>query len=399
MSSDEPKVLVVDDEKKYLGDFVTLFTKKFNVLTACGGEEALAVLAKEPVGVVVSDQRMPKMTGSQLLAEVSKKYPQTVRILLTGYSDIDAVIEAVNRGEIYRYVPKDQSLKEIEVVIRQAVDKFKLEEANRQLLLAKKRLLKSLAVQQNLSTVGTLGQQLHQKIETLVMNLFNYVFQMRKDRDEKEFLSQFHKLQGALSKLRELSSFSEKLKIQSVGVQREGVNLILQEAATRAKAAAEKQGGCEVVLDLAEGLPQFPMQRYSFMRVMKELLENAILFGPKEGKKVWVRSRFVEGSKEGGMDVEPAVRIEVEDNGGGIPTAEVAKIFAPFYSSLTVPDPPAGVLPPAGDDYNLSQYYHYGFGLPIAQWIVCLRHNGLIDFNASPGKGTTAVVTIPIAHS
>ena len=395
-AADEPRVLVVDDEKNYLSDFLTLFSKKFNLVTASGGQEALDLLAKEAVAVVVSDQRMPKMSGSEFLAQVSQRYPSTIRILLTGYSDIDAVVEAVNKGEIYRYVSKDTPLKEIEIVVRQAVEKFRLEETNRQLLWAKKRLIKSLAVRENLSMVGAFGHEVHQKMESLVVNLFNYVFQMGKEANEKTFLVEFHKLQGALTRLRELSSFSERLRVSSVGTQKGGLNEMIQEAARRASEIVKKNGGCEIQFNLDDHLPTLSVQRYSFMRVLKELLENAILFGPKEGRKIKIRSRYVKGSLEGTLAEEPAVVIEIEDNGSGIPPVEISKAFAPFYTTLSALSPPEGSVPPPPDEYNLSPYHHYGFGLPIAQWIVSVRHNGTVDLNSRPGKGTTATVTLPL---
>lgn len=140
----EPKVLLVDDEQEYLDDFLSLFSEKFQLLTACGGEAALRLLENEEIGVVVSDQRMPKMSGTELLAEISRRYPQTVRILYTGYSDIHAIIDAINKGEVYRYLSKDAPLKEVEIVIRQAIEHFKLQEMNRRLLQEVRKLQEEL---------------------------------------------------------------------------------------------------------------------------------------------------------------------------------------------------------------------------------------------------------------
>jgi len=385
------KVLVVDDEKSYLDDFLSLFSRKFEVVTAAGGREALALLEKEPVAVIVSDQRMPGMTGSEFLSEAARLYPRQVRILLTGYSDIDAVVEAVNKGEIYRYISKDTPLKEIELVVRQGLEKYNLEEANRQLLQAKKRLLKTLAVQENLSVVGTFGQQIHQRIETLVMNLFNYIFQMGKERDEKSVMDEFQRLQGALARLRELSSFSERLRDGTSGMEKTDLNHLVREAAEKAKKAAKDP--VDLSMDLAR-VPEIPVHRYSFLRVMKELLENALLFGQKQGPKIAVRTRYEEATRGG--EEESAIRIEVEDNGLGIPPDQLSKAFAPFYS--TFPSVvPQGVPQPAPDEYNLGPHFHYGFGLPIAQWILCMRHQGMVELMSRPGKGTTAVITIPVA--
>ena len=140
----EHKVLLVDDEQEYLDDFLSLFSEKFQLLTACGGEAALRLLENEAIGVVVSDQRMPKMSGTELLAEISRRYPQTVRILYTGYSDIHAIIDAINKGEVYRYLSKDAPLKEVEIVIRQAIEQFKLQETNRRLLQEVRKLQEEL---------------------------------------------------------------------------------------------------------------------------------------------------------------------------------------------------------------------------------------------------------------
>ncbi|MBC8045015.1 MAG: response regulator [Rhizobacter sp.] len=102
-----PHTLLLVDDEPLVVQSVSLLFEKYNVLTASSGEEALAYFARgEKIDVVISDQRMPKMTGVELLREVRRRNPSTVRILMTGYSDLDAVIESVNTGEIFRYVNK-----------------------------------------------------------------------------------------------------------------------------------------------------------------------------------------------------------------------------------------------------------------------------------------------------
>ncbi len=397
MPSEELKVLLVDDEKDYLNDFFALFSKKFNVITAPGGEEALQVLEKEPVAVVVSDQRMPGMSGDVLLTEVARRYPQTIRVLMTGYADLDAVIQAVNKGQIYRYISKESPIKEIELVVQQALEKFQLEESNRKLLLAKKKLLKSLAVQENLTLFGTFGQQIHERMEALSMSLFNYVFNMRRKVNEESAMAEFHRLQGALARLRELSTFSKKIQLSSVSSQKNGINMILKEAVEKARKALPEGSTCDISLELDENIPPLSIHRYSFMRVTKEILENALLFTPPETKHIQIRSHYLNPGDERGIGEGSSLRVEIEDNGSGIRSEEILKIFAPFYTTFHTVDPPKETTVPEPEEFNLSPYYHYGFGLPIAQWIVCLRHNGTLDFTSKLGKGTTAVVTIPLS--
>ncbi|MEO5666894.1 MAG: response regulator, partial [Bdellovibrionota bacterium] len=101
------RVLIVDDEKDNLNALRRLLRSHFEVFTANNGDEALELVQKQPpFDVLVSDQRMPGMTGSQFFERVQAFTPQSTRILLTGFADLEAVIEAVNNGHIWRYISK-----------------------------------------------------------------------------------------------------------------------------------------------------------------------------------------------------------------------------------------------------------------------------------------------------
>lgn len=113
-----PRLLLVDDEARILRSLAMLFRGSYEVRTHTDAREALAMLDTEPAHVVVSDQRMPGMTGAAFLREVRQRAPQTMRILLTGYSELDAVVASVNEGEIFRFVNKPWDAQEL----RQTVD-------------------------------------------------------------------------------------------------------------------------------------------------------------------------------------------------------------------------------------------------------------------------------------
>jgi len=115
-----PTVLFVDDEERILRTLVILFRPHFEVLSTTDPQEALLWLSTRDVHVLVSDQRMPLMSGSELLARAREISPVTVRILLTGYSDLDAAIEAVNGGEIWRYLNKPWTIETIQATLRDA---------------------------------------------------------------------------------------------------------------------------------------------------------------------------------------------------------------------------------------------------------------------------------------
>src|SRR5882757_11187620 len=110
-------ILVVDDEQDNLDAFRFNFRKTFDIVTASGGAEALAVLEEKEVAVVVTDQRMPRMTGVELLREVRVRQPDAVGIILTAFTDVDVLIEAINLGQVYRYITKPWDAKEVRGVL------------------------------------------------------------------------------------------------------------------------------------------------------------------------------------------------------------------------------------------------------------------------------------------
>lgn len=150
-------VLCVDDEPNILSSLRRLFRANgYRVLTAEGGALGLAVLEKEAVDLVISDMRMPEMDGARFLAQVRARWPDTVRILLTGYSDIQSIQDAINCGEIYRYITKPWEDSDMLLLVRHALER-------RQLELDKQRL-EALALRQN-EELKLLNQSLEAKVE------------------------------------------------------------------------------------------------------------------------------------------------------------------------------------------------------------------------------------------
>ena len=136
-------ILVVDDEQDNLDAFRFNFRKTFDILTASGGAEALQILAEKEVAVVVTDQRMPKMTGVELLREVRERQPESVGIILTAFTDVDVLIEAINLGQVYRYITKPWDAKEVRGVLQYAIERFHLQRENKRLMAQLARLVDS----------------------------------------------------------------------------------------------------------------------------------------------------------------------------------------------------------------------------------------------------------------
>lgn len=125
------RLLYVDDEVNNLTAFKATFRREYKISTAKSGKEALEVLeSEEPFQIIITDQRMPEMTGIQFLQKAKEKYPDPIRILLTGYSDLNAVVDAINKGEVYRYLTKPWDPDTIRQTVDKAYEVFDLREQN-----------------------------------------------------------------------------------------------------------------------------------------------------------------------------------------------------------------------------------------------------------------------------
>lgn len=150
-------ILCVDDEPNILSSLRRLFRGKgYQVLTAESGAEGLELLEKEAVDLVISDMRMPVMDGARFLAQVRERWPGTVRLLLTGYSDVQSIQDAINCGEIYRYITKPWDDNDILLIVRHALERHALEQ--------EKQRLEALTRQQN-EELKELNASLEHKVE------------------------------------------------------------------------------------------------------------------------------------------------------------------------------------------------------------------------------------------
>jgi len=130
----KPTILFVDDEENILSSLVRLFRKEdYDLLTATGGEEGLKIVESRDISLVISDHMMPGMTGVDFLTRVKDISPDTIRIMLTGYADLEAAISAINKGEVYRFISKPWNDEELKLTVRQSLDYRDLVLKNRSL--------------------------------------------------------------------------------------------------------------------------------------------------------------------------------------------------------------------------------------------------------------------------
>lgn len=135
------KILCVDDEINVLHALERFFLDdEYEIVIATSGEEGLRILEEEgPFRIVISDYRMPVMNGVEFLKEVYTRWPETIRIVLSGYADAGAIVAAINEGHIYKFIPKPWNEEELRFTVNNSLERYQLQKANRELLTALSR--------------------------------------------------------------------------------------------------------------------------------------------------------------------------------------------------------------------------------------------------------------------
>jgi DNA-binding NtrC family response regulator len=135
------KIIVVDDEPANLRLLERLFRRDYEVITAESGEEALRQLGHHDAALLITDQRMPGMTGVELLKQTATIRQHMVRLILTGYTDVDALIEAINSGLVYKYVTKPWNNEELRLTVSRALEHYETRKARHELEMMNQRLI------------------------------------------------------------------------------------------------------------------------------------------------------------------------------------------------------------------------------------------------------------------
>jgi DNA-binding NtrC family response regulator len=147
------KIMVVDDEPANTRLLERLFRSDYEVVTAGSGTEALRLLEQHDVALIITDQRMPDMTGIEVLKRTTGLRPHMVRIILTGYTDVETLVEAINSGQVYKYVTKPWNNEELRLTVSRAMEHYKTNKARHELEMTNRRLMARLSEIQQLSVL------------------------------------------------------------------------------------------------------------------------------------------------------------------------------------------------------------------------------------------------------
>ncbi|MDH5597515.1 MAG: response regulator [Cyclobacteriaceae bacterium] len=141
---DKPSILYVDDERDNLTTFKSVFRRHYDVSIALSGMEGIEILKTKKIDLVITDQRMPEMTGVDFLKETVHDYPDIIRMILTGFSDIKDIIEAINKGKVYAYITKPWHKDELKLAIDNALQSISTKKIQEERIIQLEQEVKNL---------------------------------------------------------------------------------------------------------------------------------------------------------------------------------------------------------------------------------------------------------------
>jgi signal transduction histidine kinase len=379
-------LLVVDDEPDLVHSVQDLLRFEYRVLGATRAAEGLQIADREQVHIVMSDQRMPEMTGVEFLKRLRERHPDVVRLLFTAYADIKAVIDAINQGNVYRYITKPWEPPELMAVLRQAAEHYdllterkrllgELQEKNQQLEAANQELRQANDLKKAFIKVAS--HELRTPL-TIVLGLSDL---SRRTPGVQEPLAHWLeriyagsvRLNGRIDlmiKLLLADRFERHLDRKPVDL----AGLLRSAAADVATFVEQRRQALEV--DAPPDLGTVAVEEDKLRDSVFQLLINAVKFTP-DGGTVRLSARRTFG---GGAE------IRVSDTGVGLDAASLARVFDPFFTRFDVSRHSSGV-------YEFERR-GLGLGLTVVKAFVEM-HGGRVTAESEPGKGSTFIITLP----
>lgn len=391
-SIDEKHLLVIDDEVEITRSIFRQFRRKYKVHTATNANDALEIMDEKPIQVVLSDQRMPGMTGVDFFSEIKHKYPDALKMILTGYSDIEAVVGAINEGQVFRYLTKPWSPVELEIAVREAFEKHELIYKNKKLLselnLANKSLekkvkertkdlqltndkLKQMNIEKN-KYVGIVAHDLRNPIGSA----YNFSDLLITDYNDfpKEQHIKFLKIinERCSYSLNLIESFLDASKIESgildMDFKKWDYSEIVSECIAQNDMFARKKSQ-KIIFEESDSTEIVLCDKNKIEQVINNLISNAIKYSP-EHKNIWVQI----------VKQDKTLITKVIDEGQGIPENELESVFNVYQTTST---------------QSTGGEKSTGLGLAIVKKIV-EAHRGKIQVKSEIDNGSEFSFSLPM---
>jgi signal transduction histidine kinase len=381
-------ILTVDDEVFNLETLKRTFRRDYNILTATSGEEGLEILSREDVHIVITDQRMPVMTGTEFLKIVAEKYPYTIRIILTAYTDIYDLIEAINAGLVYKYVTKPWQPQDFRLTIQRAADHYWSEEEKRRLMheLREKNIrlvhqYKELKRLDEMKTkfMSVASHELRTPL-AIISGSIELLSMMTGGMDEKQSNLIENAMEGVTRLNDIVTSVFDLMKIDArrfeVKFTSHNIKELLENVMEKYSRAAQERS-----ISIEQAVPNFflDIDPDSMKTVFDKLLSNAIKFTPDGGTvKIYLESG----------DAQETAHIVFKDNGIGIPRNELEQIFDKFYQ--------LGDVSMHSSSKTKFKGGGTGLGLAICRGIISLHKGRIWAESSGENKGSEIHLEIPV---
>lgn len=374
-------ILYVDDEEMSLKYFSRAFSPTFRIFTASNAEEGFKILAdhQDEIGVIMSDQRMPGEKGVQFLERARRLRPRVIRILATAYSDLDAAIDAVNTGAIYKYVTKPWDIPQLETTLKRSLEFFIVQTERDYLLREKLSVLHKMVITDRVLSLGVLAAGIGHHIRdslSAVRAFLELTPEMlhRENLDLTElrnptFWQDFHRnVQSRVKQVLELldniavpggSSFDTPIHLRES----------LEAAITELRPELERRR-ISVVNRIPDSLPAVHVEAPKFRKLFPLILRDELVHLPENSV---IRIDASLQQRAGG---KPEIEILINDNGPGMPHHAILSMFDPFLMRKQMPQ-------------------EFGV-LLMACYFIVHHHSGRIDVRPSEGEGLTFTVHLPV---
>ncbi len=374
----------MDDEPEVLDSVYNLLRLHYRVITCTTGHDALEVLRSDAeIHVIMSDQRMPGMTGVELLRRAKDLRPETTRLLFTAYADIRTVIDAINEGHVFRYLAKPWNSDELEAVVRQAVE-------HHDLIVEKNRLLAELhAANEKLTEANRLkgafievaSHELNTPV-TVVLGMIE-LWKMSLNPDtlpqDRQWIDRIgasaRRLARTVERMLKLvttGEFGRSLEKETVEIE-PLVRLAIHELSPYLELRRQSVG-----VDIEPDLAPIQADPDKVTDILINLLANAIKFTP-DGGTIRIAAALEPGLPDW-------LRLRVSDEGVGVSPEDQQYLFEPFFTGFDTMRHSSG-------DYQF-QKRGMGLGLWLVKTFVEL-HGGRVEVSSTTGKGSTFSFLLP----
>ena len=372
------QVLFLDDEESIVDGMERLFMREpYGVAVTTDLGKAREILAKEKIKVVVSDQRMPQISGVKFLGEIKQMYPDIVRILFTGYTDYTAAEEAINLGEVYRFISKPWKTTELVTTIRQSLLHYDLlaqaKSHEEEIEMANKKLKAMYELQRDFTS--TVSHELRTPLASIKTAIDLVMKRMvgEINPQQEEVLGRAKSNVDRLKRL--IDDILDLTKIESGKLQMTFVfndlHQVIKEV-VRSQMDVAQSRGLDITTDLAAQNHNIPYDKDRIVQVLNNLLGNAIKFTRQGGIVIRTEDLAQEGS----------LLVSIQDTGKGIREEDLAKLFQKFQQIESAHENEEGGT---------------GLGLAICKEILS-RHGGRIWAESKLGEGSTFKFLLPIAE-